>query len=1461
MVGAKLRYRVRLDLRKTSPNPDAANARPESVFSERGEPVGSSSEEKQIMGGSGKLGAVGILGKSSKNTFRRCAIQVTRLWQKVCQAVDKHRIAAASLAGLMVLVAILQVVSVYQVDRQYALPGQSQKLLGGVNKNITSKITYDREDQAYYINKDGIGVDQQALQGKDPAAVAQALQRQRVGEGDNKQAANSMMYAAKLPADPAKGVTFYDTDLDASFTLKPQFQLMSGRAEQGRVVYPTGSGVQLVYTAKGNGLKEDVVLQKPVGDSLELAYTLELPDTLVARLLEDGSGNLGVYSVDPLLLGNMTYGSNDDQAKVESARKSAKKDHLAFVLPAPVITSANGQTGSAKAKFTLGEGGKQLTVSASGLKSAAYPLSIDPSIVVSSTSDFMTGLGDNDNIDFATDGQIKRGGLSGGSVGSWAATTSFTTARRGHTAVAYNGYVYIIGGFYNNGSDHYLSDVQYAPLNSDGTVGSWSATTSLTTTRYYHTSVAYNGYLYIMGGAYGGSTNDVQYAAINPNGTIGSWTATTSFGTARYGHASVAYNGYLYVMGGYNGSYLSSTQYAAIKSDGSLGNWAATTSLVAGVAYLSSVAYNGYIYTLGGYDVGYYTSVRYAPLNSDGTIGTWISTTTFSGARYGHTSVISNGYIYVCGGGGGTYLNTAQYAPINANGSVGPWSNTTSFTTARRYQTSVVYNGYAYVMGGTGGTTTDYSDVQYTAINPAGVTADSYAATTALSSWRRGHASVAYNGRMYVIGGFNGSSLGTVEYATINTDGTLGSWTATTSVIPPRFGHTAVAYNGYMYVLGGYNIGYLDDVQYAPINSNGTLGSWTATTSFTTARSYHTSVAYNGYLYVMGGSDITIRDDVQYAPINSNGTIGTWTATTSFTTARRGHASVVYGKYVYIIGGESSGGNLNDVQYAPINSDGTIGTWTATTSFTTARSYHASVVSNGYLYILGGYTGSYLSNVQYAPINSDGTVGSWATTTPMSPGASSGHTAIAYNGYMYTMGGYNGSYQNAVSYTRINNGGLGTTGTWASTTSFTTDRDEHASVAYNGYVYITGGSSYGNPKNDVQYAPINSNGTIGTWTATTSFTTARYGHTSVVYNGYLYVIGGTYSLSTQFLNDVQYAPINSNGTVGTWTATTSFTTARRGHTSVVYNGYLYVIGGMQGGGAYNDVQYAPINSDGTVGTWNTATSLSVARVHHTSVVYNGYLYVIGGYIRDDVQYAPINSNGTIGTWTATTSFTTARYGHTSVAYNGYLYLLGGLNSSGGRSDVQYAPINSNGTIGTWTATTSLASVNYNHSSVIYNGYVYIVGGGNGGTNAVRYAQLNTIPRKARYSKLVNFGSSGLLSRLEYTGTVPGGASAFSYRIANGSGVFGSATSATGLPDTTDPCVATTLTPYSLVQLSVTLDDSQSATFPDSASTNNSYLSDITLHYGGAVAAPNVRLRGGKYFSSDTQSSQPLDTCH
>jgi hypothetical protein len=325
----------------------------------------------------------------------------------------------------------------------------------------------------------------------------------------------------------------------------------------------------------------------------------------------------------------------------------------------------------------------------------------------------------------------------------------------------------------------------------------------------------------------------------------------------------------------------------------------------------------------------------------------------------------------------------------------------------------------------------------------------------------------------------------------------------------------------------------------------------------------------------------------------------------------------------------STGGETADSEEVAVNiveaePEAGIGDWTATTPLTSGRIWHTSVVNDGYLYVLGGYDSSnHLNDVQYAKINADETVGTWNTTTPFTTGRST-HSSAVYNDYLYVLGGYDGSnLLNDVQYAKIN--ADGTVGPWNSTTPLITGRNNHSSIVYNGYLYVLGGNDGTNTLNDVQYAKINADGTVGPWNTTTPFTTARKEHTSVVHNGYVYVLGG--DDVSNFLNDVQYAKINADGTVGPWNSTTPLATVRTGHTSVVYNGYLYVLGGIDDANILNDVQYAKLNEDGTVGTWNGTTPLTKGIYWHTSIVHYVYLYVIGGYadvtsFSNDVRYAP-----------------------------------------------------------------------------------------------------------------------------------------------------------------------------------------------------------------------------------------------
>ena len=69
-----------------------------------------------------------------------------------------------------------------------------------------------------------------------------------------------------------------------------------------------------------------------------------------------------------------------------------------------------------------------------------------------------------------------------GSLGDWIVASPALPhgGNDTHAAVAYNGYIYDFGGEYNEGAGDVISDrVYYAPIGSDGTIGSWATTTPL----------------------------------------------------------------------------------------------------------------------------------------------------------------------------------------------------------------------------------------------------------------------------------------------------------------------------------------------------------------------------------------------------------------------------------------------------------------------------------------------------------------------------------------------------------------------------------------------------------------------------------------------------------------------------------------------------------------------------------------------------------------------------------------------------------------------------------------------------------------------------------------------------------------------------------------------------------------------------------------------------------------------
>lgn len=329
---------------------------------------------------------------------------------------------------------------------------------------------------------------------------------------------------------------------------------------------------------------------------------------------------------------------------------------------------------------------------------------------------------------------------------------------------------------------------------------------------------------------------------------------------------------------------------------------------------------------------------------------------------------------------------------------------------------------------------------------------------------------------------------------------------------------------------------------------------------------------------------------------------------------------------------------------------------------------------------------------------------------------------------------------------------------WKATTPFNNPRTLHQSVLHGNHLYVIGGYSYNPAKgvtayNDVQYAALGDDGNIqGKWQTTTPFQTPRSGHSCVVYKGYLYIIAG--GNGNNYFDDVQYAKLNSDGTIsarGWRTNLNRINVPRSVHSSLVLhlNGksYLYVIGGVGDVSGktvhFNTVEYAPINADGSVGRWVLSPSTFInGRSAPGCVLINGYLYVVGGWgdrdedIFSDVQYTRLNLDGSLGLWiTSKYSVQTGRYGHTCLLAPGSdstILVLGG-NAGGGKylNDLQYTRTKG-GETAAWTQL--LAGLNFpmprwGHTSITYRGRVYVIGG-----TALGSVFLNDVQYRSLYLK-------------------------------------------------------------------------------------------------------------------------------
>ncbi|MEW6042049.1 MAG: FlgD immunoglobulin-like domain containing protein, partial [Elusimicrobiota bacterium] len=292
----------------------------------------------------------------------------------------------------------------------------------------------------------------------------------------------------------------------------------------------------------------------------------------------------------------------------------------------------------------------------------------------------------------------------------------------------------------------------------------------------------------------------------------------------------------------------------------------------------------------------------------------------------------------------------------------------------------------------------------------------------------------------------------------------------------------------------------------------------------------------------------------------------------------------------------------------------------------------------------------------------------------------------------------------------------------------------HVSFEYNSWMYIIGGE---NTPNKMYYQTIDSLGKVsGSWQSV--FLPLSYKESSaVLYNGRIYLLG-------KGINSVYVGKIDSlthSLTTDGWKPTIPLPTGIDAYRTVICNGRIYVFPFLS-----TKIYYSDINpDDGSLVEWKrTTTNLPLKRIDYTLTSYGTRIYIIGGSLYDppygptgSAIYTEVTNSGDIITWKTTLSLPDGakRLSHSStVNGSGVIYVTGGLDSNWAKvNTVFYGIIDTiTGEIGSWGYGTSLPSkidgysrpYPADHSSIIYDDWLYVIGGY--GTKDTEYATIQKL---------------------------------------------------------------------------------------------------------------------------------------
>lgn len=253
---------------------------------------------------------------------------------------------------------------------------------------------------------------------------------------------------------------------------------------------------------------------------------------------------------------------------------------------------------------------------------------------------------------------------------------------------------------------------------------------------------------------------------------------------------------------------------------------------------------------------------------------------------------------------------------------------------------------------------------------------NSWSSAPSLGTARYGHAMAAVTGRVYVMGGYDGSS----ELSSAETYDTLAdSWSAIASMTMARHAAAGAAVGGKVYMVGGL-FGSRFPTPSAEVYEPSS-NSWSAIASMEIARYSHTAVAVGRNIYVMGGSSGDAKSSAEVYSVVSDSWSTISTPWSNGGVGKYNHAAAAIDTMIYVVGGNEPS---TVYVYDTVNDEWrSVADMDATMDAGGRNSRPAAVAIGSSLFVMGGQSHAYFLDSAEVYDSAAPCATAWAGVAPM----------------------------------------------------------------------------------------------------------------------------------------------------------------------------------------------------------------------------------------------------------------------------------------------------------------------------------------------------------------------------------------------------------------------------------------------------------------------------------------------